>query len=379
MIQIDRMERGCEMNSQASSQEMIRQMNRKLVLEAVRKNEPVSRAWIAKELQLSRSTVSQIADSLIQSGMIFEAEMEETSGKSGGRPGQMLRYNAVSSYLIGADLTGEKSILCVADLRGRILRKEEFPPVADAEDVHGDIRILLEAAKIPAEKIGRISISLPGSVNADGKVIRCTRLHWRNYDLKKELTAWYPKPIDINNDVNLALIGEQRFGNGQKCGNLVYLHLGEGIGCAILCNGRLVAGHSFMAGEIGATVLRQPQEDSSLTLEETIGLSRFGSMEAFLSAVAGYTRGRERDVENIQGFIRILTTAIVFTVGLLNPHRLILGGVMSEAMPDILEDIREAVASGSATPVDIQLASLGGEACLTGALAFALNQLDRME
>ena len=57
------------------------------------------------------------------------AEMEETSGKSGGRPGQMLRYNAVSSYLIGIDLTGEKSTVCVSDLRGRILQKEDFLPM----------------------------------------------------------------------------------------------------------------------------------------------------------------------------------------------------------------------------------------------------------
>ena len=98
-------------------------------------------------------------------------------------------------------------------------------------DISGNIRNLLESAGIPAEKIGRISISLPGSVNAEGKVLRCTRLHWRNYDLKKELSAWYGVPIDINNDVNLALIAEQRFGKGQNCGNLVYLHLGEGIGC----------------------------------------------------------------------------------------------------------------------------------------------------
>ena len=89
---------------------MIRHMNQQLVLGAVRNKEPVSRAQIAKELQLSRSTVSQIVDSLLQGELIFEAEMEETSGKSGGRPGQMLRYNAVSSYLIGIDLTGEKTI-----------------------------------------------------------------------------------------------------------------------------------------------------------------------------------------------------------------------------------------------------------------------------
>lgn len=358
---------------------MIRHMNQQLVLGAVRNKEPVSRAQIAKELQLSRSTVSQIVDSLLQGELIFEAEMEETSGKSGGRPGQMLRYNAVSSYLIGIDLTGEKSTVCVSDLRGRILQKEDFLPAAGAEDISGNIRNLLESAGIPAEKIGRISISLPGSVNAEGKVLRCTRLHWRNYDLKKELSAWYGVPIDINNDVNLALIAEQRFGKGQNCGNLVYLHLGEGIGCGILCNGQLVAGHSFMAGEIGRTVLRQSTEDASVSLEEAIGLSCFGSMDAFLCAVSGYTRGRERDVETIQRFIRVLTSAIVFTVGLLNPHRLILGGIMSEAMPDILEDIREAVTARTSTPVDIQLASLGGEACLTGTIAFALNRLDRNE
>ena len=367
------------MKSQGGSQEMIRHLNQQLVLGVIRKSEPVSRAQIAKELQLSRSTVSQIVEWLLGNGLIFEAEMEETAGKAGGRPGQMLRYNATSSYLVGMDLTHEKTSACVADLRGRILKQADYPPVSGAEDVHSAISSLLEAAEIREESLSGISISIPGSVNAQGKVLRCSRLHWRNYDLKSELSAWYRVPIDINNDVNLALIGEQRFGKGQQCGNLVYLHLGEGIGCGILCNGHLVAGHSFMAGEIGHTTMQPGGKGSAVILEEAIGLSRFGSMEGFVSAVSGYTRGRSGDLVSIQSFIRMLTETIVFTVGLLNPHRLILGGVMSEAMPDILEDIREAVAARTTTPVDIQLASMGEQACLTGALAFELNRLDRIE
>ena len=358
---------------------MIRHLNQQLVLGEIRKNEPVSRAQIAKELELSRSTVSQIVEWLLGNGLIFEAEMEETAGKAGGRPGQMLRYNATSSYLVGMDLTHEKTSACVADLRGRIVKQAEYPAVSGAEDVHAAISSLLEAAGIRKEKVSGISISIPGSVNTQGKVLRCSRLHWRNYDLKAELGAWYDLPIEINNDVNLALIGEQRFGKGQKCGNLVYLHLGEGIGCGILCNGQLVAGHSFMAGEIGNATIHPVGDTQEVNIEETIGLSRFGSMEEFVSAVAGYTRGRSGDLENIQSFIRMLTEVIVFTVGLLNPHRLILGGVMSEAMQDILEDIREAVAARTTTPVDIQLASVGEQACLMGALAFELNRLDRIE
>ena len=104
---------------------MIRHLNQQLVLGVIRKKEPVSRAQIAKELQLSRSTVSQIVDWLLQNGLVFEAEMEETAGKAGGRPGQMLRYNAVSSYLIGLDLTHERTTACLSDLRGKILLKEE--------------------------------------------------------------------------------------------------------------------------------------------------------------------------------------------------------------------------------------------------------------
>ena len=365
------------MDKQVGSQEMIRQLNRQLILNLVRKSEPVSRAQIAKELQLSRSTVSQIVDGLLQDELIFEAEREDTTGKSGGRPGQMLRYNAVSSWLVAMDLTQEKSAACISDLRGSILLKEEFGPAAGADDVHSFIQQLTEHAGIPSGRLRGISISVPGSVNRAGKVLRCSQLNWRNYDLRSELSAWHDAPIAINNDVNLALIGEQRFGKGRNCGNLVYLHLGKGIGCGILCSGNLVDGHSFMAGEIGT--MRIVPEDGSpvLTLEQAIGLSFFGSQEGFRSSVAGYTRGRDPDKIKIQSFIRSVSTTIVMITSLLNPHRLILGGIMSEAMADILEDVRESVAAGTTVPIDIQLASLGEQACLMGALAFELNRLDQ--
>ena len=211
------------MKTQAGSLEMIRHLNQNLVLGIIRREEPVSRAQIAKELNLSRSTVSQIVDWLLENELIYEAGMEETSAKACGRPGQMLRYNPVSSYILGVHLTHRESRLCLADLRGNPIASSDYPPVADAEDVHAAIQDILKTSGIPQEKVSRISISVPGSVNAEGKVLRCSRLHWRNYDLKRFLSAWYASPIDINNDVNLALEGEQRFGNGRDCGSLVYL------------------------------------------------------------------------------------------------------------------------------------------------------------
>ena len=366
------------MKTQAGSLEMIRHLNQNLVLGIIRREEPVSRAQIAKELNLSRSTVSQIVDCLLENELIYEAGMEETSAKACGRPGQMLRYNPVSSYILGVHLTHRESRLCLADLRGNPIASSDYPPVADAEDVHAAIQDILKTSGIPQEKVSRISISVPGSVNAEGKVLRCSRLHWRNYDLKRFLSAWYASPIDINNDVNLALEGEQRFGNGRDCGSLVYLSLGKGVGCGILSNGKVVAGHSFMAGEISYFPCEGIQDENgrAMLLEQAVGLSSFGSQEAFEAAVAGYTRGEAQSVESIGRFIHMLSMTIAFITCLINPHRLIIGGRMSEAMEDLLEDIRESVAATLPIPLDIQLGSLGERACLVGALAHALNQLD---
>ncbi|MEG0493571.1 MAG: ROK family transcriptional regulator, partial [Clostridia bacterium] len=199
------------MKNQVGSLEMIKHINQSLVLSTIRKEEPISRAQISKKLKLSRSTVGQIVDFLIENEMIFEKGIEASASKVGGRPGQMLWFNPVSSYLVGIDLNDESTRLCIADLTGKPQFTKAYAPARDADEMAKTINSALEEAHIKANEISRLTISVPGTVNTEGVVLKASRLHWRNYDLKGLLSKQNAFPIDVHNDVNLALVGERLF------------------------------------------------------------------------------------------------------------------------------------------------------------------------
>lgn len=367
------------MRNQVGSLEMIKHINQSLVLHTIRQEEPISRAQISKKLSLSRSTVGQIVDYLLEHEMIFEKGIESCASKAGGRPGQMLWYNPVSSYVIGIDLNDENAWLCIADLTGKPVYTKPYPPAKDADETADTIDAAMREAQIDPDKISRLVISVPGIVNREGVVLRASRLHWRNYDLRGQLSKRHDFPIDVHNDVNLALVGERLFGTGKNCSNLIYLSLGRGIGCGILCNGQTVMGSTFMAGEIGYYSLdhKNPSRYEDVPLERCLGASRFQSIPGGMQAVVeGYAKGDAACSEVVKDFITTLSIVISNVVSFLDPDKVIIGGELSQYMDGLIEDIRDIVARTSPTKTKVSLARLRGDAYLMGAVAYAVEQLN---
>ena len=368
------------MKNQTGSLEMVRHLNQKLVLDVIRRQEPISRAQISKQLSLSRSTVSQIVDWLLENHLVFEVGTQNTDVKTCGRPGQMLRFNPLSAYIVGMVLTARETTVCVADMRGNPVFRAEYSAVSDAQGVYQALCQVLQAAEIDEKKIARLSVSVPGIANAEGKV-RASRLKWRNYDLPTQFRQYCDIPIHVNNDVNLALIGERRFGLGGNHDNLVYLSLGTGIGCGIMCDGKMVLGSTFAAGEIQYLAFNASLDNQGpcARLEDVIGMNCFASYPGgFSGLIQRYTQGDPQSSQVIEKFIRTLSTTIAFIISLLNPSLVIIGGRMGSDMEDIIEDVREDVEKLTPYKTEIQLTSLKkNESCLLGAVAYALEQIDQ--
>ncbi len=122
--------------AQAARLTTIRDINRQIVLNYVREREPISRAEIARESALQRSTVSAIVDDLQADGLIEEVGEGESTG---GRPPTLLRLRSVGAIAIGVAVTPSITTIASSDLAGRVLTRDEFPTDSDSSQTFGRV------------------------------------------------------------------------------------------------------------------------------------------------------------------------------------------------------------------------------------------------
>src|SRR5689334_24495198 len=194
----------------AARSNTIRDINRQIVLNYVRELGPLSRADIARETALQRSTISLIVDELRVDGLI-----EEVSGEStGGRPPSLLSLRTVDAVGIGVDLGTIKTVVATSDLAGRVLEREEFPTDPDSSKT---IALVIESVrKLNAKSGGTIEgvgISLPGLVDPEsGCAAFIPHFRWRDLDIAKDVRSATGLAVSADNDANAAALAELWFG-----------------------------------------------------------------------------------------------------------------------------------------------------------------------
>src|SRR4051812_20056261 len=188
----------------------IRDINRQIVLNYVRERGPISRAEIAQEIALQRSTVSLIVEELKSGGLIEEVPGEST----GGRPPTLLSLRTVDAVAIGVDLGTRRTIVATSDLSGRVLEQEEFRTDADARKT---IARIIECARRFIAKNGAtiegVGISLPGLVDQEtGRASFIPHFKWRDLEIAKEIREALGLAVTADNDANAAALAELWFG-----------------------------------------------------------------------------------------------------------------------------------------------------------------------
>src|SRR5438132_2718483 len=193
----------------AARSNTIRDINRQIVLNYVRELGPISRAEIARETALQRSTISLIVDELRLDGLIDEFRGEST----GGRPPSLLSLRTVDAVAIGVDLGTVKTVMASSDLAGRVLQQEEFPTDPDVKKTLAKIvdcaERLIGKTRSAVEGIG---ISMPGVVDPETGNLYVPHFNWRNAPIAETLTRATSLPVSIDNDANAAALAALWFG-----------------------------------------------------------------------------------------------------------------------------------------------------------------------
>lgn len=230
----------------------IRDINRQIVLNYVRDRSPISRAEIARQTELHRSTVSVIVDELEAEGTIQEIGAGISTG---GRKPTLYKLRTGEPVAIGIDLTPRNTTIALADLGGNLLEKETFSTSPDVEFMSAQI---IDRVKRLTSCNGNngldIGFSVPGLVDQKtGKIFHVPYFDWRNWDICDQIEAATGSRVTIENDANATALAELWFGQEKvrKTDTFLMILVGEGIGTGIIFDGQVFRGEKGAGGEFG--------------------------------------------------------------------------------------------------------------------------------
>jgi len=373
----------------------LRRRNRQRVMEILRMHGQISQADIARATGLSRTTVSTLVSELKEAGLVADIDTKSAHAH-GGRPGVQLVLRNPSHVVVGIDFGHSHVAIAVADLAHNVLAERWYDlhvnrEAARALDVAADLfaEVLSEVSAERTSVLG-VGMGIPGPVDrAHGTAGSATILPgWVGLRIAAEMEQRLEIPVQIENDANLGALAELTWGAGRDCSNFAYIKAATGIGAGIVINGRLLRGATGTAGEIGHTTL---DEAGPLCYCGNRGcLETVASGPAIVQLVGrvnGETLTLSRIVELASGGDlrcrraladagREIGVAVAGLCNLINPERVIVGGLMSQSGEVLLAPLRESIrrhaVQAAAETVDVRAAVFVERAELLGSVALAL-------
>jgi predicted NBD/HSP70 family sugar kinase len=239
-------------NFRVASSETARDINRRIVLNLVRKHQPISRASLARRSGMQRSTVSAITEQLISEHWVVEGA---TGRLPRGRRPTFLHLNPDRAGIIGVDVHPGSTTLAVSTMDMRIVAHESIPTGRDPADFIERLgrRIKDLICAHPKRSYEGIGLSLPGRVDLKShRLAFAPNLSWTNVDFKTPLEKLTGVPVEVENAANACALAELWSGrHGESVSNIVTVTVSEGIGVGIVMNGQLLRGSHGVTGEFG--------------------------------------------------------------------------------------------------------------------------------
>jgi predicted NBD/HSP70 family sugar kinase len=240
--------------AQAARLNTIRDINRQIVLNYVREREPISRAEIARETDLQRSTISAIVEDLKTEGLVEEVGEGESTG---GRRPTMLKLRAAGPIALGVSITPTCTMIATSDLAGRVIDQEEFPTDAQ-KTLLQVIDVLREFTERYKGSIEGVGVSLPGLVDpSTGTALYIPYFLWRDLPISEMISNAVGLPVVIDNDANAIALAELWFGRPEvlNARDFILVLVAEGVGTGIIFDGQVYRGQRGAAGEFGHMVI----------------------------------------------------------------------------------------------------------------------------
>lgn len=379
---------------------VLRAMNDRAALDLLLEHGPLSRTRIGKLTGLSKPTASQLLARLEAAGLVI------ATGTSEGRPGpnaQLYMVNARAAHVAGLDVNERRIVAAVADVTGTTVGQFELAtPGRRADSVVRQVADALDGAVKEAgltrADIHRVVIGTPGAFDpSTGRLRYASHLPgWHSPTLLDELAAYLPMPVEYENDVNLVAVAEQRLGAARGHDDFVLLWNEEGLGAALVINGRLHRGFTGGAGEVGflpvpgTPLVRQVVKANSGGFQELAGAQSVPRLAKALGidtpqqpyakaaatllerAAAAYEQD-EALTELLGQYAHRLATGLASVTAVLDPGLIVLSGGAVAAGGEVLRSlIQSELAELAASRPRLVVGEIDRTPVLRGALERAL-------
>lgn len=378
--------------------QLMKSVNKSLILNKIRTDAPISRAQIAKETKLTPPTVSSMVKELLEQGIVRESEYGVSQG---GRKPKLLHINSDNFYIIGVDAGPERIEGILSDLSGTILARTSSTialPTSNQAFISlliENIDELIEKQEMKKQKIVGIGIAMHGVVDTDtGTSLFAPNLKLRNIPIKEKLEAEFQLPTQVENDARAMALGEAWFGGHAEFKSMVAVNIGRGVGSGVVIDGKLFHGNQNIAGEIGHMTI-----DINGKLCEC---GNRGCLQTFITGKAISERAKEKVTEPtdeltgekvhdlavkgnqaaitvFQETGKIIGIGLTNLIHLVNPEKIVLGGGVMKSekfmMPVIKQTITDRALTTAAKQTEIVITKLSSDATLLGAVALLLEEL----
>ncbi len=336
-------------------QEIIKQNNIKLFLDALLENKPAPRIELAKKTNMSPTSITRIASLLISKGFIIETD---TFSKGIGRHAIMLNTVKNSAYSIGIEIKSQLLRFVIIDFhKDYVASSSKKYDICNhsldelANIIYQESIQLLSDYNIPYEKIIGIGVSIPGIVDNRTNIISfSTQLQWKNQDIAKLLQPLFKKPVVVENDAKARVIGEKhihKIPNNIDCAMLI---ISNGVSSAALSQGKLVRGFDNGAGEIGHITLEpngilcdcgnkgciQTRLSDKFLIQTAKQYD--SSINCLVDILNAYYQNKNWAKDIISHFKYSFTLALNILEGCYNPVSIMASGHVVETMEPILKD-----------------------------------------
>ena len=375
-----------------------REINRTIVLNLVRERQPISRADLARQMEVGRGMITQLVDELIADDVIAEGALAEAPR---GRKPRLLYVRTRDRFCIAVDVRFSHTQVAMTDLDGRQLSLETLETRLDPDALVADVAALV-ARLLHAHGVERcegIGVVVPGMIHRrTGQIVNSPQLGWRDVPLREALMRATGLRVLIENAPIACALAEMWLPPFARDGvdNFVYVTVSDGVGVCVVDHGEVFRGHGDTAGEFGHLPLSLDGPRCMCGLRGCLEaytsnlatLARYFRLDAADPADREALRARGFGIEDLIARVRdgdaraadaLTETGRYLGIGLagiitaLSPARVVIGGEIAAAWDVIGEQVsagvRERAITRAAASTPIVVAPAGGAPRLRGATA----------
>ncbi|WIX78280.1 ROK family transcriptional regulator [Amycolatopsis carbonis] len=381
-------------SSSVARPDEVRRHNRTTLLRLLHVGGPSTRATLAAELGLNRSTIKTLVDGLAEAGVV--EEKVPRPGRGAGRPSLLVLPQPHAAVVLAVDLQVEHVAIALVGLGGQILGRNSWNLRGRMREADEVITHVIESTAVLAGDLGvtpvAVGVSVPGVVRrADGHVHEAPNLRWTDVALGERLSSVLRIPVLVGNDAELGALAEHLRGAARGSSDAVYVSADVGVGGGVISQGSSLRGGAGYVGEIGHMVVRPggracycgssgcwETEIGEAALCRALGLPEDTARGAILFELRELARDPEAALSRLEEFAEWLTLGLVNVVNLLGPQLVVLGDLLTVLPDSVIRAVaaevrRRSLVSRAVGGTRIVSSALGADVKLLGAAEVAFE------